>query len=73
MLLLHELEHLPPSPAPRQVLLLHELEHLLELAPQPLHARAALLVAPQLAACIASDNSRVAERALSLFSSDGAP
>ena len=54
------------------MLLLHELEHLLELAPQPLHARAALLVAPRLATCIASDNSRVAERALSIFSSEGA-
>ena len=39
---------------------------------QHLHARAALLVAPRLASCIASDNSRVAERALSVFSSEGA-
>ena len=73
---------LPPLlqawPAPREgnsakeILLLHELERLLEIAPAAQRGRVALSSASVLARCLASDNSRVAERALQIFASDAA-
>ena len=56
----------------KEVLLLHELERLLELAPPAQRPAVSLAAAPVLARCISSDNSRVAERALTIFASDGA-
>ena len=56
----------------KEVLLLHEVEAVLELAPPPQQPRVALLFAPRLAACVASENSRLAERGLSVFSREAA-
>ena len=56
----------------KEVLLLHELERLLELASPAQRPAVSLAAAPVLARCISSDNSRVAERALTIFASDGA-
>ena len=51
----------------KEILLLHELDELLPLAPLQMRGRVALACAPMLCRCFGSDNSRVAERALTLF------
>ena len=54
----------------KEVLLLHELEQLVELVAESHRRRVCMLLAPLVGRCAGSENSRVAERALSLFAND---
>lgn len=54
-----------------KVLLLHELERLLEATPKEERSFISRAVAPMLSRCLGSENSRIAERALTVFSTAG--
>ncbi len=54
----------------QEVLLVHELEQLLEAGEAPYFATVLPTVLPILVRCVSSDNSRVAQRALQMFSSE---
>ena len=54
----------------KEILLLHELERILEIVAPEQRSHIALICSPLLARCIASDNSRLAERALQFFENE---
>ena len=54
----------------QEVLLIHEIEQLIEAGPPSQFATVLPSVLPVLMRCISSDNCRVAQRALQMFSSD---